>query len=143
MPAKHWHRHKHGQVWSPLLRDQIRAGRIVAGFFAPPWDDWYDALRVIALLDKSSVPWCLAHPFRSAIWDHPFVRSRDMTEKVDVDLCAYGQAAKRTTRFLFGHVNQQDVDSLRAKRCTGRPCLFRGRPHIGRRHEALSREAAR
>ena len=142
MPAKHGHRYKQGQVWSPRLRGQIRAGIIASGFFTPPREDWDDALRVIALRNKPSFPGRLAHPFGSSIGDLPFVRGRDKTQEVYMDLRAYGQAAERTTRFPFSQVYQQDVDSRRVR--VHRPTVsFAAARTSSRRHGALAREAVR
>ena len=92
-------------------------------------------LKIIAWCDRLQLPWIVANPISSKLWQLPeFQRllHADHTEVAVIDFCAYGRRWRKRTQLLTGNVSSQDVARLQGRRCGGSRgvCSFSGHQHF-------------
>ena len=79
------------------------------------------SLRVIRLCLKKGVPFILENPLTSMIWgfaEMQRIASNSATHFREADFCQFGTRWKKPTRFLCGHLHEEDTSGLQ-RRCSG------------------------
>ena len=85
------------------------------------------ALKIINWLHTRRIPWVLENPATSKCWLLPELKKLEASSRCVAfftDFCQFGAAWRRSTKFLSGNLDAQDVERV-CRLCSGQGCCSR------------------
>jgi len=85
------------------------------------------ALKIINWLHTRRIPWVLENPATSKCWLLPGLKKLEASSRCVAfftDFCQFGAAWRRSTKFLSGNLDAQDVERV-CRLCSGQGCCSR------------------